>query len=122
MILYEYPLNEGIRTMLRLEHLFDRLGLLVSRDDPVDHHFALATLFEIIDVSARADLKSDLLKELVKDADVLIESFRPGTFERWGLGPDVLHAINPRLVMVRCSGYGQTGPYAPRPGFGTVAE
>ena len=63
-----------------------------------------------------------LLKELVKDADVLIESFRPGTFERWGLGPDVLHAINPGLVMVRCSGYGQTGPYSPRPGFGTVAE
>ena len=53
---------------------------------------------------------------------MLIESFRPGTFERWGLGPDVLHAINPRLVMVRCSGYGQTGPYSPRPGFGTVAE
>ena len=45
--------------------------------------------------------------------------FRPGTFERWGLGPDVLHAINPRLVIVRCSGYGQTGPYSPRPGFGT---
>jgi crotonobetainyl-CoA:carnitine CoA-transferase CaiB-like acyl-CoA transferase len=65
---------------------------------------------------------AQLLKELVRDADVLIESFRPGTFERWGLGPDVLRAINPRLVMVRCSGYGQTGPYAPRPGFGTVAE
>jgi crotonobetainyl-CoA:carnitine CoA-transferase CaiB-like acyl-CoA transferase len=65
---------------------------------------------------------AELLKELVKDADVLIESFRPGTFERWGLGPDVLHAINPGLVMVRCSGYGQTGPYSPRPGFGTVAE
>lgn len=65
---------------------------------------------------------AELLKELVRDADVLIESFRPGTFERWGLGPDVLHAINPRLVMVRCSGYGQTGPYSPRPGFGTVAE
>ncbi len=65
---------------------------------------------------------AELLKELVKDADVLIESFRPGTFEKWGLGPDVLHAINPNLVMVRCSGYGQTGPYSPRPGFGTVAE
>jgi crotonobetainyl-CoA:carnitine CoA-transferase CaiB-like acyl-CoA transferase len=65
---------------------------------------------------------SELLKELVAGADVLIESFRPGTFERWGLGPDVLHAINPRLVMVRTSGYGQTGPYSPRPGFGTVAE
>ena len=64
MILYEYPFNEGIRTMLRLEHLFDRLGQLIVRDAPVDHHFALATLFEIMDVASRADLKSDLLKEL----------------------------------------------------------
>ena len=47
---------------------------------------------------------AELLKALVRDADVLIESFRPGTFERWGLGPDVLHAINPRRVIVRCSG------------------
>ncbi len=64
MVLYEYPFNEGIRTMLRLEHLFDRLGELAGRDAPVDHHFALATIFEIMDVASRADLKSDLLKEL----------------------------------------------------------
>lgn len=64
MVRYEYPLNEGIRTMLRLEHLFDRLGQLIARDTPLDHHFALATLFEIADVAARADLKSDLLKDL----------------------------------------------------------
>jgi cell division protein ZapD len=64
VILYEYPFNESIRTMLRLEHLFDRLGQLIVRDAAVDHHFALATLFEIIDVASRADLKSDLLKEL----------------------------------------------------------
>ncbi len=64
MILYEYPFNESIRTMLRLEHLFDRLGQLIGRDAPVDHHFALATIFEIIDVASRADLKSDLLKDL----------------------------------------------------------
>jgi cell division protein ZapD len=64
VILYEYPLNESIRTMLRLEHLFDRLGQLMVRDAAVDHHFALATLFEIIDVASRADLKSDLLKDL----------------------------------------------------------
>jgi cell division protein ZapD len=50
--------------MLRLEHLFDRLGQLIARDAPIDHHFALATMFEIIDVASRADLKSDLLKEL----------------------------------------------------------
>jgi cell division protein ZapD len=66
LVLYEYPFNEGIRTMLRLEHLFDRLGQLVARDATVDHHFALVTLFEIVDVASRADLKSDLLKELDK--------------------------------------------------------
>jgi cell division protein ZapD len=66
VILYEYPFNESIRTMLRLEHLFDRLGQLIARDAAVDHHYALATLFEILDVSSRADLKSDLLKELDK--------------------------------------------------------
>ncbi|MBS0441489.1 MAG: cell division protein ZapD [Proteobacteria bacterium] len=64
MILYEYPFNESIRTMLRLEHLFDRLGQLIGREAPVDHHFALATIFEIMDVASRADLKSDLLKDL----------------------------------------------------------
>ena len=64
MVLYEYPFNESIRTMLRLEHLFDRLGQLIPRETPVDHHFALATIFEIMDVASRADLKSDLLKEL----------------------------------------------------------
>lgn len=66
MVLYEYPFNESIRTMLRLEHLFDRLGALVARETALDHHFALVTLFEILDVASRADLKSDLLKELDK--------------------------------------------------------
>ncbi len=64
LVLYEYPFNESIRTMLRLEHLFDRLAQLIPRDEPIDHHFALATIFEIMDVASRADLKSDLLKEL----------------------------------------------------------
>jgi cell division protein ZapD len=64
LVLYEYPFNEGIRTMLRLEHLFERMAGLVARETPVDHHYALATLFEIMDVASRADLKSDVLKEL----------------------------------------------------------
>lgn len=64
MVLYEYPFNESIRTMLRLEHLFDRLGQLAPRDTAVDHHYAIATLFEIVEVASRADLKSDLLKDL----------------------------------------------------------
>ena len=64
MIRYEFPFNESIRTLLRLEHLFDRLGQLVVRDAALDHHHALNTLFEIMDVAARADLKADLLKDL----------------------------------------------------------
>ncbi len=75
MILYEYPFNESIRTMLRLEHLFDRLAQLIERDAPVDHHYALATIFEVMDVASRADLKSDLLKELDKHK-VLLNSYR----------------------------------------------
>ena len=65
---------------------------------------------------------AELLRELATTADVLIESYRPGTLERWGVGPEVLHRLNPGLVIVRTSGFGQTGPYSPRPGFGTVAE
>jgi cell division protein ZapD len=72
LILYEYPFNESIRTMLRLEHLFDRLGQLIARDTAVDHHYALATIFEIMDVGSRADLKSDLLKELEKHKQQLV--------------------------------------------------
>jgi cell division protein ZapD len=64
LIRYESPFNESIRTMLRLEHLFDRLGRLLARDEAIDHHYALGTLFEIMDVSARADLKSDVLRDL----------------------------------------------------------
>src|SRR5262245_41007833 len=61
----------------------------------------------------------DLLKRLVTGADVLIENFIPGTLEQWGLGPDVLLSVNPRLVLARVSGWGQDRPYRDRPGFGT---
>lgn len=64
----------------------------------------------------------EVFKKLVAASDVLIESFRPGTLEKWGLGPDVLHAINPGLVVARVTGFGQFGPYSGRPGFGTLAE
>jgi len=63
-----------------------------------------------------------LLRRLARDADVLVENFLPGTFERWGLGWDVLSAENPRLVFARVSGWGQDGPYRDRPGFGTMVE
>ena len=64
----------------------------------------------------------EIVRDLVKDADIVIENFRPGTLEKWGLGWDALSKINPSLVMVRISGYGQTGPYKDRPGFGAIAE
>ena len=64
----------------------------------------------------------DLLKKLAVEADVLIEGFRPGAMEKWGLGPDSLLDVNPKLVILRYSGFGQTGPYKDRPGFGTIAE
>ncbi len=64
----------------------------------------------------------DIVRRLIKDTDILIENFKPGTMEKWGLGPDTLHAINPRLIIVRVSGYGQTGPYSSRAGFGGIGE
>jgi crotonobetainyl-CoA:carnitine CoA-transferase CaiB-like acyl-CoA transferase len=64
----------------------------------------------------------ELMRGIVQTADVLIEAFRPGTLERWNLGPDALHALNPQLVIARVTGFGQFGPYSKRPGFGTLAE
>jgi formyl-CoA transferase len=76
--------------------------------------------------SVALDLKDpaaqDIVRRLATDADVLIENFRPGAMEGWGLGPDDLLKLNPRLIMLRISGYGQTGPYRDKPGFGVVAE
>ena len=76
--------------------------------------------------SVTADLRTplgvEIVKRLVRTADVLIENFRPRTLENWGLGYEVLSEINPRLVMLRITGFGQTGPYSHKPGFGTLAE
>lgn len=76
--------------------------------------------------SVALDLKSteaqDIVRKLAAEVDILIENFRPGAMEGWGLGPDDLLKINPRLIMLRISGYGQTGPYRDKPGFGVVAE
>ena len=76
--------------------------------------------------SLSLDLKEaeaqDIVRTLVKEADVLIENFRPGTLEGWGLDPEKLLELNPKLVVLRISGYGQTGPYRDKPGFGVVAE
>ncbi len=76
--------------------------------------------------SVTADLRTpfgvDVVKRLVAKADILVENYRTGTLEKWGLGPDVLMAINPGLIVLRVTGYGQTGPNSKRPGFGTIAE
>ena len=63
-----------------------------------------------------------LVRKLIATADILIENFKPGTMEKWGLGPDVLHGDNPGLIIARMSGYGQTGPYSDRAGFGGIGE
>lgn len=65
---------------------------------------------------------AEVLLDLVRDADVLVENFRPGTLERWGLGPQQLHEVNPGLILVRVTGFGQEGPYRNRPAFGTLIE
>ncbi|MBD0254655.1 MAG: CoA transferase [Cytophagales bacterium] len=75
-----------------------------------------------VTLNLRVEEGQKLLYELVKKADILIENFRPGTLEGWNLGYDVLKKHNPRLIMVRVSGYGQTGPYAPRAGYGSIGE
>ncbi len=75
MILYEYPINERIRTYLRLHQLFNRLGQLMARTEALDHHFALTTLFEIIEVASRSELKGDVLKDLERQKQ-LYNSYR----------------------------------------------
>lgn len=75
-----------------------------------------------ITLDLSTDEGTELLCELVEDADLFFENFRPGTLERWGLGPSTLREVNPELIVVRLSGYGQTGPRSEKPGFGTVAE
>ena len=106
----EHPRGDSLRSMgwnVEGESLF---WALVSRNK------------RCITLKLSAPEGAEILKKIIADADVLVENFRPGTLERWGLGPDVLHEINPGLVILRTTGFGQTGPYANRPGFGTLAE
>lgn len=84
--------------------------------------YAMARNKRCITADLRVEEGRALIRELVAHCDVVVENFKPGRLEAWGLGYDALKAINPRIVMVRISGYGQTGPYAPRPGFAAVAE
>lgn len=84
--------------------------------------YAMARNKRCVTADLRVEEGRDLVRRLVEHCDVVVENFRPGRLEAWGLGYDDLKRINPKLIMVRISGYGQTGPYAPRPGFAAVAE
>lgn len=93
------------------------------------HGGSTSMLFRTMSRNKRSitlDIKSekgrDIAQALIAKSDVVLENFRPGTLERWGLGPDIIREINPEAILVRISGYGQTGPYRDRPGFGGVAE
>jgi len=75
-----------------------------------------------VTINLREPAGQALARELIADADILVENFRPGTIEKWGMSPETLMAANPGLIIVRVSGYGQTGPYASRPGYGAIGE
>ncbi|MCC3293204.1 CoA transferase [Arthrobacter sp. zg-Y411] len=75
-----------------------------------------------VTLNLREAAGQDLAREIISTADILVENFRPGTLERWGLGYETLQAINPKLIMVRVSGFGQDGPYAQRAGYGAIGE
>jgi len=82
----------------------------------------LARNKKTISANLREKRGQDLVRRLIEQADVLVENFKPGTLEKWGLDPESLHVINPGLIIARVSGFGQTGPYSSRPGFASVGE
>ncbi len=104
MITYEYPFNERIRTLLRLEDLFDRARFFLARQDALDHHAALLTLFEILEVAGRADLKSDLLQELERQKQVLL-SFRNNP----DISEDVLNQVISDIEQASAALFSMTG-------------
>jgi len=104
VITYEYPFNERIRTLLRLEDLFDRASYFLARQDALDHHAALLTLFEILEVASRADLKSDLLQELERQKQVLL-SFRNNP----EISEEVLNQVIGEIEQASSSLFNMTG-------------
>src|SRR5699024_2730493 len=75
-----------------------------------------------VTVNLRSEEGQEIVRRLVKEVDILVENFRPGALENWGLSEEALKELNPELIMVRISGYGQSGPYRDLPGFGLVGE
>jgi len=104
VITYEYPFNERIRTLLRLEDLFDRARYFLARQDALDHHAALLTLFEILEVASRADLKSDLLQELERQKQVLL-SFRNNP----EISEEILNQVIADIEQASSALFGMTG-------------
>ncbi len=110
VIKVEHPRGDGLRTLGWHKDGVSLWWALVGRNK------------RCVTLTLSQPRGQELMKELLRDADVYIENFRPGTLERWNLGPDVLHELNPSLVIVRTTGFGQDGPYSSLPGFGTLAE
>jgi crotonobetainyl-CoA:carnitine CoA-transferase CaiB-like acyl-CoA transferase len=111
--------------VIKIEHPVDGDGMRRHGPSKGDHPLwwkEISRNKRTVGLSLSAPEGADLFRRLAATADVLVESFRPGTLERWGIGPDRLHEVNPGLVIVRISGFGQSGPYAARAGFGTLAE
>ncbi|MFM9971084.1 MAG: cell division protein ZapD [Burkholderiales bacterium] len=104
MITYEYPLNERVRTLLRLENLFARIRYFLDRSDPLEHHIVFLTLFEILEVAGRADLKSDLLQELERQKQVL-SSYRDNP----DIAEDVLNRVLADIEQCSHSLFAMTG-------------
>jgi len=110
VIKVEHPSGDGLRTLGWHKDGVSLWWTLVSRNK------------RCVTLKLSEPRGQELMKEILRDADVYVENFRPGTLERWNLGPDVLHELNPGLVILRTTGFGQTGPYSRLPGFGTLAE
>ncbi len=110
--------------VIKIEHpRGDSLRNFASQKDGVSLWWKLASRNKkSITCNISSPEGQEILRKLCESADVLVENFRPGTMERWGFSWENLHALNPRLILARTSGFGQKGPYAQRPGFGTVAE
>lgn len=110
VIKVEHPTGEGMRSMTTTPEGYSLWWAFVARNK------------RCVTLKLSDSEGAQVMRELIEGADVLIENFRPGTLEKWGLGPEVLHQINPGLVITRVTGFGQTGPYSQRPGYGTLAE
>ena len=110
--------------VIKVEHpRGDSLRNFASQKDGVSLWWKLASRNKkSITCNISSPEGQEIVRKLCENADVLVENFRPGTMERWGFSWESLHALNPKLILARTSGFGQKGPYAQRPGFGTLAE